>query len=122
MDQALAESPSLILRRTCPDHHDEKERDKLWGVDCEGVYVGSIVLHQGRSDNEPVWQWVVHLHAGRFQNGLRGNDGSAATREDAMIAFRQAFQRCLAHIGDAGWQHHLEHMAMLRARAGPRKY
>lgn len=114
---------NLSLRRTYNDHPHPEDDDKFWSVDCEGVYVGSIVLHQGRTDNPPVWKWVVHLHAGRHQNGMRGIDGSAETREDAMKAFRLAFEQCLAHIGAEGWQHHLEHMAMVRARAeGGRKY
>jgi len=39
-----------------------------------------------------------------------------------MVAFRAAFGRCQEHIGAEGWQHHIEHMAMVRARAeGGRK-
>lgn len=114
---------SLILRRSYPDHHDEKEREKFWRVICEDAYVGSIVLHQGRSDSEPVWQWGIHVHAGHFGNGIPPLDGSEATREQAMKAFRRAFERCREHIGAEGWRHHIEHMAMVRARAeGGRKY
>lgn len=113
----------LRLRRSYPDHHDEETRDAFWRVECDGVYVGSIVLHQGRSDEPPVWRWAMHLHAGRHGNGLPGRGGDAATHEQAMADFRRAFERCLAHIGAAGWAYHLAHMAELRARAGaPRRY
>ncbi|RXT52933.1 hypothetical protein B6S44_19530 [Bosea sp. Tri-44] len=115
--------PALILRRTCPDHHDEKKRNEFWSVDCVDVRVGTIVLHQGRSDSAPVWQWVIHLHAGRHQNGMRGTDGSAGSREEAMVAFRHSFEQCLAHIGSEGWHRHLCHMALVSARAaGPKRY
>lgn len=113
----------LRLRRSCPGHHDAKERDRIWAVDCDGVYVGSIALHQGRSDSLPVWQWVVHLHDGRFGNGLPIQEGSAETRELAMAAFRKGFERCREYSGAEGWQHHCEHMAMVSARAeAGRKY
>lgn len=114
---------NLTLRRTHNDHPHPEDNDKFWKVECDGVGVGVIVLHQGRTDNPPVWNWVVHLHAGRHQNGMRGTNGSAETREEAMTAFREAFEHCREHIGDEGWQHHLKHMAMVRARAeGGRKY
>lgn len=113
----------LTLRRTYSDHPHPEDNDKFWSVECEAISVGSIVLHQGRADSPPDWHWVVHIHAGRFGNGLPPQDGSEKTREAAMAAFRPAFERCREHIGAEGWQHHIEHMARVRARAeGGRKY
>lgn len=113
----------LTLRRTYNDHPNLEDDDKFWSVDCEGVRVGAIVLHQWRTDNPPVWQGVVRLHAGRFSTGLRRQDGSEPTREQAMVAFGGAFEHCWEFIGAEGWQHHCDHMARLRACAeGGRKY
>lgn len=106
----------LTLNRTYSDHHSEAEREAFWSVASEGVGVGSIVLHKGRSDEPPVWRWVVNLHAGRHGNGMPCRDGSAASRAAAMTAFRDALELCLAHIGAEGWQAHLDHMLELKQR------
>jgi hypothetical protein len=112
----------LTLSRTYPDHHNAAEREAFWSVVGEGVNVGSIVLHKGRSDEPPAWRWVVNLHAGRHGNGMPCRDGSAESREAAMAAFREAFGRCLAHIGEEGWQTHLDHMEVQQERRARGNY
>jgi hypothetical protein len=109
---------ALVLRRSSPDHHDERERDKFWSVTHKDLYVGSINEKRGRSDEPPYWFWTLIIHA----PGMRGTDGTEPTRDAAMLAFRKAFDRRMTEIGDEGWAHHVEHMRLLKARSGPNRY
>lgn len=105
---------TLILRRTDSEFVPDWDRDKFWVVYCEGVYSGTIVEHRGRSDEPPTWRWTMHLHAGGFQNGVKPTDGSALTRDEAMRAFRAAWDIVRPAIGDEGWALHVEHVAWAR--------
>lgn len=107
----------LILRRQSSRFIPEWERDKFWSVICRGETVGAIVL-QTLAGAKTVWSWSIHVHAGRHGNGLAGQSGQADTREAAMAAFREAFDRTMTHIGPDGWAQHVEHMARLAERAG----
>lgn len=109
----------LSLRRTYNDHPYPEDDDKFWSIDCNGYYVGSLVLHQGRSDEPPEWRWAFHMHAGRFSNGVRQvtpTDGRAGSRDAALPDIRQAMERYLEFIGDEGWATHVEHMERLKER------
>jgi len=108
---------TLVLRRTDSRFVPEWNRDKFWNVYCEGVYLGSIVEGMGRSDEPPHWDWVVQLHAGRYFNGLAHlSSGRAVTRQEAMAAYRRAWDIIRLAIGDEGWRLHLEHMEWLDRR------
>lgn len=112
---------ALSLRHSSPRFIPEWERDKFWTVMCDGVGVGTIVEHQTAAGVLPPWHWTLHVHAGRFANGAREVtvlEGSGQTRDDCLIPFRQAFERYLEFIGPEGWQHHLEHMAFVKAPRG----
>ncbi len=111
---------SLTLRRQ-PLNFPHDDPDLRWSIYCDDVSIGVIVQHRGRSDEPVSWHWVMHLHAGRFQNGVRPTDGVAATREDAMIAFRAAWIIVRPAIGDEGWQLHLNHCAWSRAQEERRR-
>lgn len=110
-------SLDLVLRRTDSSFVPAWDRDTFWDVFCEGAYVGSIVEHHGRSDDPATWQWTMHLHAGRFTNGVEPMSGSAPTRDSAMAAFRVAWDIVRPVIGDEGWALHLDHCAWSRAQA-----
>lgn len=109
---------TLTLRRQRLNFpHDNP--DARWTVYCEGVSVGVIVLTKYRSEDPPLWAWTVHLHAGRFGNGMRYHapvEGREEFREAAMAAFRASWDILRAAIGDDGWLHHLEHWARLDAQ------
>ncbi len=110
----------LILRRQ-PLNFPHDDPDARWSVYCEGAAIGAIVLTTHRSDEPPSWNWTVHLHAGRFGNGLRQHaplDGRSDAREDAMAAFRRSWDILRPAIGEEGWAHHLQHMAALAKRSG----
>lgn len=110
---------NLVLRRTYNDHPHPEDDDKFWSIDCDGYYVGSLVLHQGRSDEPPEWRWAFHMHAGRFSNGVRQatpTDGRAGSREEALPDIRQAMERYLEFIGAEGWATHVAHMEWLKER------
>lgn len=109
-------SRDLVLRRTESRFVPEWDRDKFWNVYCEGAYLGSIVEHRGRSDESAVWQWSIHLHAGGFGNGLKPTGGQEPTRDEAMRAYRAAWDCIRPALTDAGWAAHVEHMARLAAR------
>lgn len=109
---------TLVLRRSYPDHHDERERDKFWSVLQKGLYVGSIIEKRGPSEGPPHWFWTLIIHA----PGMRATDGTEATREAAMTAFRKAFDRRMNEIGDEGWAEHVEHMRLINARNGEKRY
>jgi hypothetical protein len=109
---------SLSLRRTYNDHPHPEDDDKFWSVDCNGYYVASLVLHRGRSDEPPDWRWTVHMHAGRFSNGVRQaipTEGRALSRDAALPDIRQAMERYLEFIGPEGWAMHVAHMERLKA-------
>ena len=110
---------SLTLRRTYNDHPHPEDNDKFWSIECDGYYVGSLVLHQGRSDEPPDWRWNFHMHAGRFSNGVRtvtADSGIASTRDAALPDIRRALERYLEFIGPEGWATHVAHMEWLKER------
>ncbi|PZU83463.1 MAG: hypothetical protein DI527_23920 [Chelatococcus sp.] len=103
----------LVLRRTTSEHVPEWDRHKFWDVYCDGLYLGSLAQQMGRSDEPPSWQWSIQLHAGSFGNGVKPRSGQAATRDEAMQAFRAAWDAIRPAIGDEGWALHVEHMRRL---------
>lgn len=109
----------LILRRTYNDHPRPEDDDKFWSVLHKGVLVGGVNERQSRSDEPPYWIWVIHMHAGRYDNGVKTAtpcDGRAETRDACLPAFRKAFERYLNFIGEEGWAEHVEHMRQVEAR------
>jgi hypothetical protein len=107
----------LALRRQDSRYIPNWDRDKFWSVFHQDVHVGVIVAIAGPGGEPPRWNWQIHLHAGKFGNGMRTLNGSEPTREAAMIAFRQSYERCFQHIGDEGWRLHVEHMEWIEERA-----
>lgn len=104
--------PALSLRHTSPQFIPEWERDRFWTVVCDGWPVGTIVEHPTAAGVLPAWQWTIHLHAGRFANGVRmvtSLEGDGVTRDACLTPFREAFERCLEYIGADGWEHHCAH-------------
>jgi hypothetical protein len=79
---------------------------------------GTIVEALGPGGEPSRWNWQIHLHAGRHGNGMRSLNGSEPTRDAAMIAFRQAYERCIEHIGEEGWRLHDDHMAPAASQGG----
>lgn len=109
--------PALSLRRTYNDHPRPEDDDKFWTVIHQGLYVGVVVEHQGPSDQPPHWRWVIHMHAGKYANGVRqvtAVDGRAETRDACLPAFRKAFERYLVFIGEEGWATHVERLRRVR--------
>ncbi len=109
----------LTLRRSASPHIPEWDRDKFWSVFYDGVKVGVIVLIQGSGGDPARWHWGVHLHAGRYGNGMNwacAISGQADILEEAMAAFRHSFDQCLSHIGEDGWALHVDHTAEVDAR------
>ncbi|AOO80739.1 hypothetical protein [Bosea vaviloviae] len=94
---------TLVLQRM---EHDEDGR--MWSVYCEGEVVGSII--QPFTGHR--WQWSITVQ----DPAPISKSGRAETREAAMADFRAAWDRYREHIGERGWQDHLQHMAELRAR------
>jgi hypothetical protein len=116
---------TLVLRRNNPDHHDPAQRERMWNAYHQDLYVGSINETMGASDQPAYWRWNVIIHCGAHDTGIRAQmaiDGRAETREVAMAAFRKSFDRYLIYIGDEGWAEHVEHMRLLKARSGPKRY
>lgn len=110
---------TLVLRRQ-PLNFPHDDPDARWSVYRDDIGVGVIVESRGRSDEPNRWDWVIHLHAGRHQNGMnhtKATSGSEETREAAMLAFRAAFDHCLIFIGTEGWARHLEHDAWSQAQS-----
>lgn len=110
---------SLTLRRTYNDHPHPEDNDKFWSIECDGYYVGSLVLHQGRSDEPPDWRWNFHMHPGRHGNGARQatpDSGISTTRDGALPDIRRALERYLEFIGPEGWATHVAHMEWLKER------
>lgn len=109
----------LTLRRTYNDHPRPEDNDNFWSIDCDGYNVGSLVLHAGRSDDRPRWNWNLHMHPGRHGNGFSpATSGQAGTRDAALPEIRAAMERYLAHIGAEGWAEHVSHMELLKERQG----
>lgn len=105
--------PELVLRRTYNDHPRAEDNDRFWTVLHQGLSVGVIVQTMGRSEDAPYWGWVIHIHAGRYANGVRqvtAVDGRAETRDACLAPFRKAFEHYMTFIGEEGWAHHVEHM------------
>lgn len=116
----MESSTAWILRRQ-PLNFPHDDPDARWSVYLHGSPIGVIVHTRYRSDQPMRWDWVIHIHAGRFANGVRGVmkvDGDEPTREEAMASFKAAVTRYLAYVGEDGWQNHLRHMAQLEAREG----
>lgn len=93
----------------------------FWTVTCEGVSVGTIVQHQTAAGVLPPWAWTIHIHAGRYANGVRqatAVEGSGVTRDYCLPAMRPALETYLEFIGPEGWAHHLEHMERIAAPRG----
>lgn len=110
---------NLVLRRTYNDHPRPEDDDKFWTVIHQGLPVGVINEERGRSDEPPFWSWIIHLHAGRYGNGIRHEvaiEGEEATRDACLPRFRKAFERCLTYIGEEGWACHVEHRRWLDAQ------
>ncbi|WP_377838672.1 hypothetical protein [Bosea sp. UC22_33] len=108
---------ALTLHRTYDDHPRPEDNDKFWSIHCDGYYVGSLVLHQGRSDQPPDWRWNFHMHPGRYGNGARLTDsGAAPTRDAALPDIRKALERYLEFIGPEGWATHVNQMEWLKER------
>lgn len=109
----------LTLRRTYNDHPRPEDNDKFWSIDCDGYYVGSLVLTHGPSDQQPDWQWNFHMHPGRHGNGAREAtplSGRAPSRDAALLDIRQALESYLAVIGPEGWAAHVGQMEWLKER------
>jgi len=107
---------NLTLRRTYTDRPHPEDNDRFWTVLHKGLSVGCVEQTQGPSDEPPHWSWVIHMHAGKFANGVRqatATDGQAATRDACLPAFRKAFERYRTFIGGEGWASHVEHMRRL---------
>lgn len=103
----------LILRRLEHPYRRDVDRDHDWGVLHKGYTVGRISLPHGRSDAPPDWQWVIHVHS--WPSGEKPTrNGKEDTLEEAKVAFRAAFERLLAHIGEEGWLQHTRHVDRLR--------
>lgn len=109
-------SLELILRRQ-PLNFPHDDPDAMWSVYCEGHYLGSIVEHRGRSDEPISWRWAMFLHAGRHGDGLKPTSGQAATREEAMQAFRAAWDLIRPALGDEGWALHVKHCEWSEAQS-----
>lgn len=108
--------PALSLRHTSPQFIPEWERDRFWTVMCDGWPVGTIVEHPTAAGLLPAWQWTVHLHAGRFGNGIRAFtaiEGDGMTRDACLAPFRESFERCLEYVGLDGWAQHVSHLDMI---------
>lgn len=108
----------LILSRSYPDDADEGNREHYWRVTSEGTYVGSIVLHQGRGDEPPVWRWSITV---QYPSPGLAKTGDAASREDAMRGFRTGWDAYRAWLGDDLWLEWVRHMDLVNARAGKRR-
>lgn len=103
---------SLVLRRSASEFVPEWDRDKFWSILCDGVAIGSIVEHKGPGGEPPHWLWSFSLHASRFGNGLaHWCSGRAESRDEAMVACRQAWEKVRPAIGPEGWRHHVDHTA-----------
>ncbi|CAN7313807.1 hypothetical protein LJR009_001573 [Bosea sp. LjRoot9] len=94
---------NLVLKR---QEHDEDGR--MWSVYYDGEIVGSVIQP---FTNSP-WRWSITVQGTAPVN----KSGRAETREDAMADFRALWVRFRKSIGEDGWQDHLRHMAVLRAR------
>lgn len=106
----------LALRRQ-PRSFPHDDPDLRWRVLYEGCSVGVIVKHWGRSDEPMSWRWTMHLHASRCGNDLGPTTGQSPTREEAMKAFRAAWDIIRPALGDAGWARHVAHMKEMTAQS-----
>jgi len=91
----------LTLRRSYPDD------ERFWTVHAEGVAVGSIIQPVG----QPFWHWSITV---QFPAGTK--NGKSDSRAEAMIDFRQAWERYREAIGSELWAQHVAHMAELAER------
>ena len=106
-------------RRTYDDHPLPEDNDKFWTVLLWGVSAAVIVNHQGAPALPETWNWTLHIHAGRFANGIRQKmaiEGSEPSREACFAPLRHAIERYLDLIGPDGWAHHVEHLEWLKER------
>ena len=113
----------LSLRRQVSRFIPEWDRDKFWSVICEETTVGAIVMHSHFHGDETPWSWSITMSTPA--SALISRHGREASRDDAMAAFRRAWDIYRPEIGDGWWQRHLEHCARLdsqglRNQAGAR--
>lgn len=95
----------LILRRSYPDS------EHFWKVLADEVYVGTIVYNDKRP--EPIWNWTIQVH---WPSPLIAKEGMSDTRAEAMVAFREAWQRYSSWFGDELWQRWVKHMQDISRR------
>lgn len=95
----------LILRRSYPDS------EHFWKVLTDGVYVGTIVYNDKRP--EPVWNWTIQV---QWPSPGMAKEGMSDTRDEAMVAFRAAWQRYRSWLGDELWQRWVKHMQEISRR------
>lgn len=100
----------LTLRRTYPDN------DGIWSVLAEGYKVGAIVYRNHVQDPAVRWTWSFQVHGQTSAPRAVNSGGSAASREEAMAAFRTGWDVLRPAMGDAGWAQHVDHMDRLAAR------
>jgi hypothetical protein len=106
---------TLTLRRQ-PLNFPHDDPDLRWSVYCEDVCIGVIVQHRGRSDEPISWQGTMHLHAGRFGNGVADRWFGGNAREGyGRVPCRMGDGP--RAIGDEGWALHLKHAAWSEAQS-----
>lgn len=102
---------TLALRRQESRFIPDWDRDKFWSVMCDGTIVGSIVMHPHFHGDTTPWSWSITMSTPA--SALITRHGREATRDDAMAAFRRAWDIYRPEIGDGWWQRHLAHCAWL---------
>ena len=107
--------PELVLRSTYNYHPRPEDNDRFWSVIHEGTWVGSINVRQGASDDPPYWAWAIQITLAAGARDVQ-TSGRADSREDAMKAFRQAFDRVIVAIGEQGWSDFVEHSRRVNSR------
>ncbi|AMJ59379.1 hypothetical protein [Bosea sp. PAMC 26642] len=105
---------SLTLRRQDSRFIPEWDRDKFWAVISEGTVVGSIVMHTHSHGDATPWGWSITMSSPASR--LTDKHGHEATRDEAMAAFRRAWDIYRPEIGDDWWRRHLAHCAWLDER------
>ena len=94
----------FVMRRVAPGV-------SVWRVITEGETVGSI-LHHDWGPEELRWQWSITI----TQVYRTAGHGTASSLVKAQSAFRDAWSRVRAEIGEAGWAHHVAHQRALETR------
>ena len=105
---------TLTLRRAKSRFIPVWDADKFWSVICEDTIVGAIVQSQG-AGAETFWGWSIIMLAPA--SALVNKSGREATRDEAMAAFRRAWDVYGPEIGDGWWRRHLDHCEWLDEQA-----